>query len=74
MKIAIIGSGVVGFATGRGFSKVGNDVCFFDINPKTLEEIRKEGYKTEGDLSKVIEEYDVFIVCVPTPTKKGSSN
>jgi len=37
MKVLIVGSGVVGKATGKGLSRVGNhDVTFYDVNSSTL--------------------------------------
>lgn len=71
MRIAIIGTGKVGFAAGRGFSKFDNDVVFFDINKEVLKKIRKQGYKTTDSLDSIANDYKVFVFCLPTPTKNG---
>ena len=42
MKIMILGAGVVGKATGKGFVKYGHTVTFVDINPSVLEKISQE--------------------------------
>ena len=36
MKIGIIGAGVVGTATGKGLSKLGHEVIFYDILKKKI--------------------------------------
>ena len=43
-RIFIIGSGVVGTATGRGFLKAGHDVTFVDVLPSRIKELTKEGF------------------------------
>jgi len=35
-RILIIGSGVVGQATGRGFARKGHQISYVDINPQTI--------------------------------------
>jgi UDPglucose 6-dehydrogenase len=35
-RILVIGSGVVGQATGKGFTKKGHDVSYVDINPQVI--------------------------------------
>jgi len=74
MRMAIIGSGKVGFATGKGFSETGNDVIFYDSNAEVLEEIEKKGYKNSQNLEKIVLDSDIFIICLPTPTKRGKIN
>lgn len=44
-KIGIIGSGVVGSATGKGFHKLGHDVLFYDISKQRLHDLKDNGYK-----------------------------
>lgn len=56
VKISIIGSGVVGSATGKGFHKLGHDVLFYDISKKRMETLKKEGFEiahTVKDLSLI---------------------
>lgn len=70
-KIAVIGSGVVGSATGKGFAAKGNDMVFTDINPVALEKLASEGFRTctPSDLAK--ENVDVFLLSISTPTVDG---
>jgi len=63
MRIIIIGSGVVGFATGDGFQRFGHDVLFYDIDSDRLEELRLGGFHTTDRLSG--ENADVFFICTP---------
>ncbi|MGH9038242.1 MAG: 2-dehydropantoate 2-reductase N-terminal domain-containing protein, partial [Acidimicrobiia bacterium] len=43
-RAVIIGSGVVGTATGKGFADAGHSVQFVDINRARVEELRREGF------------------------------
>ena len=71
LKIAIVGSGVVGQATGKGFLAKEHQVVFIDINPEVVNKLKKEGYKAclPDELEK--EEIDVFFLTVSTPTVDG---
>ena len=66
--IAIVGSGVVGKATGSILVKQGFDVSFLDINPIVINELILNGYKAylpdEFDSSRI----DVYFVSVQTYT------
>ncbi|NOJ29554.1 MAG: hypothetical protein DA328_05225 [Nitrososphaeraceae archaeon] len=72
-KIAIIGSGVVGTATGKGFHRLGNDVTFYDISKKRMLSLKAEGYKTAGNTKDAISNKDIAFVCVNTPTLSDGS-
>ena len=52
-RIFIVGSGVVGAATGGGFRDAGHDVTFIDINEARVAELRERGWdvRTEIDLA-----------------------
>ena len=69
-SIAIIGSGVVGYATGRAFVTIGNNVTFFDVVEKTLSRIENEGYKVAKTLD-ALKDNQIFFIIVPTPDKEG---
>ena len=43
-RIVIIGSGVVGQATGKGFAKKGHEISYVDINPQTIASLRGAGF------------------------------
>ena len=68
-SIIIIGSGVVGYATGRAFITLGNNVTFFDVVETTLSRIENEGYKVARTLD-TLKEADIFFIIVPTPEKE----
>ena len=73
IKINVIGSGVVGYATGKGFIKRGFDTTFIDVNPHKIKEIKSEGYKacSAEEFKKFkFKENDnvVHFLAVPTPT------
>ena len=60
-KISIIGSGWVGTAVGRGFSKLGYDVIFYDVVEKDLPNFTM-------DIDYAIENSSISFICVPTPS------
>jgi len=61
LKIQVIGAGVVGQATGRGFARLGHEVYFYDVDEKVIESLEGEGYQR----GIVIRGADVYFVCVP---------
>jgi UDPglucose 6-dehydrogenase len=70
-RIVIVGSGVVGQATGKGFARHGHRVSYVDINPRTIAGLHAEGLiatlPAEADWSAA----DVVMLTVPTPTVDG---
>jgi UDPglucose 6-dehydrogenase len=70
--IIIIGSGVVGQATGKGFAKKGHRITFVDVNPDTRAKLTAEGHTAltthEVDWSAA----DIAMLTVPTPTINGT--
>ncbi|HEX5186800.1 MAG TPA: NAD(P)-binding domain-containing protein, partial [Nitrososphaeraceae archaeon] len=68
VKISIIGSGVVGSATGKGFHKLGHDVIFYDISKNRMETLKKEGFKVAHSVKDALEHTRITFVCVNTPT------
>ncbi|MBI2012143.1 UDP-glucose/GDP-mannose dehydrogenase family protein [Candidatus Daviesbacteria bacterium] len=75
-KICIIGSGVVGQATGKALQSKGLSVVFTDINPTIISTLKKEGYKAliVNKLSSEKYDFDATFFCVPTPTVDGKSD
>ena len=71
MKISIIGSGVVGQATGRGLAHYGNDVVFNDVDKNKLSYLSNKGYKITKSVFDAVFHSDIVFVCVPTPTTNG---
>ncbi len=71
MKISIIGSGVVGRATGIGLHKHGNNVLFHDIIKEKLIGLKKQGYDVTENMSEAVNNSTISLVCVQTPTVNG---
>lgn len=65
-RIIIVGSGVVGTATGKGFSKARHEVRFVDVLPERIRQLRAEGFEAGTDI--VLGEEPAFIfLTLPTP-------
>ncbi len=75
-KVAIVGSGVVGQASGKGLIEKGHQVIFADVNLQTLLRLSQEGFETVEmeKLEEKIEEIDIFFFSVSTPTVNGKIN
>lgn len=71
MKIAIVGAGFVGQATGRGFKKHGHEVTFIDVDEAKVAQLDREGFHAflASEYDKITTDLTMF--CVPTPTKGG---
>jgi UDPglucose 6-dehydrogenase len=71
-RILIIGSGVVGLATGKGFAKKSHTISYVDINPHKIAQLRADGHIAmtiaEVDWNTV----DVVMLTVSTPTQNES--
>ncbi len=63
MKIAIVGAGVVGQATGKGFHRLGHDVAFCDIDEGKCKLLKEEGYPILRSGYSV--GIDIAFFCVP---------
>jgi UDPglucose 6-dehydrogenase len=68
-NISIVGSGVVGSATGKGLKELGNNVVFFDIDANKIENLREQGYQATNDLKFLVRNSAIFFICVPTPDR-----
>lgn len=73
MTVSIIGAGVVGQATGRGFLAHGHDVVFMDVDTRKIEALRREGLVAylPADVPADNRGPDVSILTVSTPTENG---
>ncbi len=68
-KLAVIGSGIVGQATGKGFLANGYDVVFCDINPDVLVKLENKGHRVcSPPLLEKEKNIEVFFFTVSTPT------
>jgi len=72
-RIAIIGSGKVGTATGMGFMQMGNEVLFQDISGDRLLQLSKQGLHTADDMEYILRQVEILFICVPTPSKDNGS-
>jgi UDPglucose 6-dehydrogenase len=70
-RIGIVGSGVVGTATGKGFIAKGYDVTFTDINPTVIDGFRREGHRACRPDRLIRRDIDALFLTVPTPTIDG---
>lgn len=67
-KIIIIGSGVVGCATGKGFIQHGNDVTFVDIDERTVSSLTERGYRAIYPSGTDLTDVDAVFVSVTALT------
>ncbi len=71
LNISIIGSGIVGQATGMGLAFNGNKVLFHDIDRNKLLALRNTGYEATDNIAHAISSSEAIFICVPTPTVDG---
>ena len=67
MRIGVIGSGVVGEATGKAFHSFGNHVVFCDTDLEKLSVLKKQGHYVLPSIEDTTKQSDVIFVCVETP-------
>jgi UDPglucose 6-dehydrogenase len=72
--ISVIGSGVVGTATGKGFHKLGHNIIFFDISTQRLVTLKNEGYNVAPSLKDAISKSQICFICVNTPQNINKTN
>jgi UDPglucose 6-dehydrogenase len=66
-RIFIVGSGVVGTATGEGLMAAGHDVTFVDIAQERVRELRERGLDAHTELDLADERSSVIFLTLPTP-------
>src|SRR5215207_7767490 len=66
--ILIIGSGVVGQATGKGFARKGHQISYVDINPQTIARLRAAGLTAMTSAEVDWRAVDVVMLAVSTPS------
>jgi UDPglucose 6-dehydrogenase len=71
-RIFIVGSGVVGSATGRGLVAAGHTVTFVDIAPARLAELAAEGLDARPALDLAGEPESFVFLTLPTPNRGRS--
>lgn len=73
-RISIVGSGVVGSATGQGFQKLGHNVIFYDISKHRLDALKNKGYNIANNLSEALSQTDKTFVCVNNRTHNSQQD
>jgi UDPglucose 6-dehydrogenase len=73
-SISVIGSGVVGTATGKGFHKLGHHITFFDISKLRLAALKNEGYDVASSFKDAIATSEICFICVNTPQNISRAN
>jgi len=68
MRIQVIGAGVVGQATGKGFARLGHEVHFYDVQSEVALGLRREGYNADWKLEVV--KADIYFICTPEDAMK----
>ena len=68
-RMLIVGSGIVGSATGKGFARKGHDVTFVDINPQAIERLRGEGLAAVSYAEVDWNAIDIVMIAVSTPSR-----
>jgi len=71
VRIFIIGSGVVGAATGRGFVEAGHRVTFVDVSETRVDELAASGLDSRARLDLATEEASFIFLTLPTPNDGG---
>jgi len=67
-NILIVGAGVVGQATGKGFAKKGHQITFVDVDEKTIAHLQKQGHRASTIDTVDWASVDLVMVTVSTPT------
>ncbi|MDJ0755443.1 MAG: nucleotide sugar dehydrogenase [Ardenticatenaceae bacterium] len=68
MRITVLGSGVVGQATGCGLIQKGHEVTFLDVNAELVRELCQQGIRAYDVRESIPDiQSDVIMVCIGTP-------
>src|SRR5437773_4849036 len=70
-RIVIVGSGVVGQATGKGFTKKGHKVSYVDINSETIAKLRAAGLSAMTAAEVEWNDVEYVMLAVSTPSVDG---
>ncbi len=67
-QILVIGAGVVGQATGKGFTKKGHKVEYVDVDPLKIAQLNQQGLVAMRANQVPWKKYDIIVMTVSTPT------
>jgi nucleotide sugar dehydrogenase len=68
VSVLILGSGVVGHATGVGLQKIGHDVVFVDVDEDRITALRDQNLTAAHPDETTLDGVESVFVCVPTPS------
>jgi UDPglucose 6-dehydrogenase len=71
LRVAVVGSGVVGTATGAGLASRGHEIIFCDTSLDRVGLLRRQGFHSVDAQSLWGLEHDVYLISVPSPTREG---
>src|SRR5205085_6498666 len=72
--VVIVGSGIVGTATGAGLQRKGHRVLLCDISWERVDILRRRGFEAIHAVQLSDMFPDVFLLAVPTPTVEGRAD
>jgi UDPglucose 6-dehydrogenase len=67
-NIVIVGAGVVGQATGKGFAKQGHQITYVDVDPKKIQQLNAQGLQAMTAAEVDWDEQEIVMLTVSTPT------
>lgn len=70
-NILVVGSGVVGQATGKGFARKGHSVDYVDVDPAKVELLTQQGLLAMQPDQVDWSRYDIIMLTVSTPSVNG---
>jgi UDPglucose 6-dehydrogenase len=73
-SIFIVGSGLVGQATGKGLAAKGFKVTFIDVRPAVVSQLRRQGYQAFEASEVKKTDAAIFMLSVPTYSPKPGIN
>lgn len=71
MRVAVIGVGAVGWATGVGLQMHGNETIFYDVDLKKLKVLEEEGFRVAKSIEDAVHYSEVSFICVQTHYNDG---
>jgi UDPglucose 6-dehydrogenase len=69
-SVLIVGSGVVGTATGSGLAVNGASVAFYDTSEERSALLEANGLNVWSAVDLMTKAADVYLICVPVPTRE----
>lgn len=67
-NILVVGAGVVGQATGKGFAKKGHQITFVDVDKSKISDLQQQGHRATTIDAVDWSAVDLIMITVSTPT------